>query len=462
MINHNGSMFIKKLKNVTAVRLIVSSFLFIVLIGAIILCFPICSRDHRFTNFVDALFTATSATCVTGLSVFDTFTHWNFFGQVIVILLIQIGGLGIISFTTGATLLIRGKLDFRDLQIAKEHTNGKVVDVYRLITTILLWTFICEGTGALLLSLRFVPDFGLRGLWMAVFTSISAYCNAGFDIMGFISPGTSFISYNKDIFVSLVISFLIVFGGLGFIVINDVGVCISKKFKNRKLKPRLKLHSFLVIMVTIFFLLIGTALFLIFEYNNTLFGMTFSQKLSASFFQSASTRTAGFFSLPISDQNNSTKILSIVLMFIGASPSSTGGGIKTTTFLVMLITIFSVLRGREDAIVLRHKVEKSTVYKALTIIILFLFLVSLFTVILSFIENSQSNLSLIYEVVSAFSTTGLSVGITSSLKDISKILLSIAMFIGRVGPISLVLSVTLHQKEKVSDKILPEAKILVG
>lgn len=453
---------IKRLKNVTAVRLIVSSFFFIILIGASLLCLPIFSRNRQATNFIDALFTATSATCVTGLNVFDTFTQWNFFGQFVIILLIQIGGLGIVSFTTGTTLLLRGKLDFRDLQIAKEHTSGKIIDVYRLIRTILIWTFACEGTGALLLALRFVPKFGLKGIWMAVFTAISAYCNAGFDIMGFIEPGTSFISYNKDIFVSLVIAFLIVFGGLGFIVVSDVSSCLSKKVKNLKSHPRLKVHSFLVIATTVFLLLIGTFLFLLFEYNNTLLGMNFAEKLSASFFQSASARTAGFFSLPIEPQLDSTKILTILLMFIGASPASTGGGAKTTTFLVMLITITSVLRGREDAIVLRHKVEKSTVYKALTLIILFLFLIGSLTILLAFIEQDKAMLSILYEVVSAFSTTGLSVGITPDLKTISKILLSVAMFIGRVGPISLVLSVTLYQKKRNSGKILPEAKIIVG
>lgn len=461
MFKYKG-IFINKLKRVTAVRLIVLSFLFIILIGALVLCMPICSRYHENTEFIDALFTATSATCVTGLTVFDTFSKWNFFGQLIVLLLIQVGGLGIISFTTGATLLLRGKLDFRDLQIAKEHTNGKVIDVYRLIRTILIWTFACEGIGALLLSLRFVSDFGLKGLWIAIFTAVSAYCNAGFDILGFISPGNSFIYYNKDIFVSLVISFLIIFGGLGFIVVNDISSCVAKKIKDKKLHPKLKVHSFVVIMTTISLLLLGTVLFFIFEYNNTLLNMNFIEKLTASFFQSTTLRTAGFFSLPVSHQLESTKVLSIILMFIGASPASTGGGVKTTTFLVMLITIFSVLRGKEDAIILRHKIEKATVYKALTIIILFLFLVGSFTIVLSIIEADKSMLSLLYEVVSAFSTTGISVGITSSLREISKVLLSFAMFIGRVGPVSLVLSITLQQRAKNKEKILPEAKIVVG
>lgn len=456
------SSFIKKLKKITAVRLIVSSFFLTIIIGALILCIPICSRDGESTNFVDALFTATSATCVTGLTVFDTFSKWSMLGQLVVLTLIQIGGLGIISFTTGATLLLRGKLDFRDLQIAKEHTNGKVIDVYSLIRTILIWTFACEGTGAFLLAIRFIPQYGLRGLWAAVFTSISAYCNAGFDVMGFINPGESLVYFNKDIFVSLVVAFLIVFGGLGFIVINDIGYCISKRFKNKKVRPKLKVHSYLVIITTLFLLFVGTIGFLLNENNNTLSGMNFIEKLVTSFFQSASARTAGFFSVPVGAQHDGTKVLSIILMFIGASPSSTGGGVKTTTFLVMLITIFSVLRGREDATILKHKIAKSTVYKALTIIILFLFLVGILTIALFFIEPEKEALSLLYEVVSAFSTTGLSVGITPQLKDISKVLLSIAMFIGRVGPISLILSVTLYQRAKNSEKILPEAKIVVG
>lgn len=452
----------KSLKDVSAVRLIVFSFLFIVIFGASILYMPFCSRGYSYTSFIDALFTATSATCVTGLVVFDTFTKWTIAGQIVIILLIQLGGLGIITFTTGATLLLRGKLDIRDLQIAKEHTNGKVLDVSKLIKVILIWTFACESIGALALAIRFVPEYGVYGIWQAVFTAISAYCNAGFEIMGFITPGESFTHYVSDPLVCVTISLLIISGGIGFIVISDIGSCISKKWKNNKSHPHLKLHSILVLIMTSILLVVGTVLFLLFEYDNTLKDLTFIEKINASFFQSASLRTAGFFSIPIGMLRDISKILSIVLMFIGASPASTGGGIKTTTFIIIIIVIISILKGREDAIVLRHKIAKSTVYKSIAIVGLSLFFVTSIVSAINVLEENIPLIDIVYEVVSAFSTTGLTVGITTSLSDISKILLSIAMFIGRVGPISLILAVTIKQQKRGSEKILPESQVVVG
>ncbi|MBR1779022.1 MAG: hypothetical protein IJ758_00760 [Clostridia bacterium] len=452
----------KTIKDISAIRLIVFSFLFIVLLGATILYMPFCARGTENTSFVDSLFTAASATCVTGLAVFDTFTKWNAIGQAVILLLIQLGGLGIITFTTGATMLLRGKLDIRDLQIAKEQTNGRVIEVSKLIQVILWWTLACESLGALLLSLRFVPRFGVYGIWQAIFSAVSAYCNAGFEILGFISPGKSFSAFVGDPLICLTISFLIISGGLGFIVISDLGVNFSKKIKHKNTKIKLKLHSILVLIITAFLLILGTVLFFIFENNNTLKGFSLREKIIAAFFQSTNLRTAGFFSVPIGSEYDVTKILSIILMFIGASPASTGGGIKTTTFLVIIIVIKSVLQGREDAIILKHKVPKSTVYKALSIVGLSLLFV---TVIISLVYIFESPIPLIdvtYEVVSAFSTTGLSTGLTPHLTDMSKLLLAFVMFVGRVGPISIILAVTLKQKKRGSEKILPDGQVVVG
>ena len=452
----------KTLKDISAVRLIVFSFLFIVLFGASILYMPFCSRGNEYVSFIDALFTATSATCVTGLVVFDTFSKWTAFGQVVILLLIQLGGLGIITFTTGATMLLRGKLDIRDLQIAKEHTNGRVIDVSKLIKVILIWTLTCESIGAVLLSIRFIPRFGIYGLWQAFFSAVSAYCNAGFEILGFLSPGQSFTSFASDPLVSLTISFLIISGGLGFIVISDIGANISKKFKHRDTRFKLNLHSILVLTITAFLLILGTLLFFIFENENTLKGLSLNGKIIASFFQATNLRTAGFFSVPIGLEHDVTKILSIILMFIGASPASTGGGIKTTTFLVIIIVIISVLRGREDAIISKHKIPKFTVYKALSIVGLSLFFVTIITSMVYVLERPIQLIDVTYEVVSAFSTTGLSTGITQDLTAASKLLLSFAMFIGRVGPISLILAVTLKQRKRGSEKVLPEGHVVVG
>lgn len=452
----------KTLKDVPAVRLIVLSFLVIVLSGASLLYMPFCSKIHEKTKFIDALFTATSATCVTGLAVFDTFSKWTFAGQFVILMLIQLGGLGIITFTTAGTLFLRGKLGFRDLQIATEHTNGRVIDISKLIKTILIWTFTCETLGSIALAIRFVPQFGTNGIWPAIFTAISAYCNAGFDVMGFLSPNTSFMYYSKDALVSITVSLLIIFGGLGFIVISDVGSCLYRKFKNIRSHKRLNVHTMLVLITTASLIVVGTTIFMTCEYNNTLKDMNFFEKIDASFFQTTSMRTAGFFSVPIDKQFDITKMMSILWMFIGASPSSTGGGIKTTTLVVIIIAVASVLKGREDAVVLKHKISKSTVYKALTIFILSFLIDAAIAIIIYFLESDKSFLSVSYEVVSALSTTGLSTGITPFLTTASKALLSLAMFTGRVGPISLILSVTMRQHRRGYERILPEGKIVVG
>ncbi|MDQ5983722.1 MAG: trk/ktr system potassium uptake protein [Eubacteriales bacterium SKADARSKE-1] len=462
MLKEMGDKAPKTIKDVPAVRLIVLSFLLVVLSGASLLYMPFCSKIHEKTKFIDALFTATSATCVTGLAVFDTFTKWTFAGQFVILLLIQLGGLGIITFTTAGTLFLRGKLGFRDLQIASEHTSGRVIDISNLIKTILIWTFTCETIGSILLAIRFVPQFGVQGIWPAIFTAISAYCNAGFDVMGFLAPGTSFMYYSKDALVSITISVLIIFGGLGFIVISDIGSCIYRKFKKIRSHKRLNVHTILVLITTASLIVVGTTLFMLCEQNNTLKDMTFFDKLDVSFFQTTSMRTAGFFSAPIDTQFDITKIMSIFWMFIGASPASTGGGIKTTTLAVIIIAVVGILKGQEDPVVLKHKISKSTIYKALTIVSLSFFLVTILTIMIFFFELDKSFLSILYEVVSAFSTTGLTTGITPFLSTASKALLSLAMFTGRVGPISLILSVTMKQHKRGYEKILPEGKIVVG
>lgn len=451
----------KSLKDMSPVRLIVTSFLVIIVLGTVLLYLPFSSRNMEPIPLIDAFFTATSATCVTGLSIFDTFSRWTFFGQIIIILLIQFGGLGIITFTTGFTLAFRRKLGLRDIQIAKEYTNGSVIDTPRLVITILVWSLICEGIGTALLAVRFIPKYGWFGLWISIFTAISAYCNAGFDIMGFIEPGSSFISYARDPLVSITISMLVILGGIGFIVISDLHSCVLKKNKN--LHSKLTIHSKLVIYMSLFLLALGTFLFLIFEYNNTLYGMNFFEKLNVSFFQSSVARTAGFFTVPLAREKDVTKMLTIVLMFIGASPSSTGGGIKTTTFIVILSTVFGVLKGNEDATLLKHRVEKFNVYKSITITVLALFIVSAVTTAMSVMESPKGIeiLDIIFEAVSAFATVGLTTGITPMLSFLSKILIITTMFIGRVGPISLILALTLRKERRIN-KVLPSSKIVVG
>ena len=454
----------KSLREMSPVRLIVSSFFAIIVLGAALLNLPIASRGTQQVSYIDAIFTATSATCVTGLTPFDTYTQWSAFGQVVILFLIQFGGLGIVTFTTGFTLFLRKKLGLRDMQIAKEYTSGSVLNLTRLIKTIIIYSLGCELLGALIFAARFIPQFGVaRGFWMSVFTAVSAYCNAGFDIMGFVNPGASFMDYAKDPLVSLTISFLVILGGLGFVVVSDVYSCLVKKVENIKNHPKLNLHSFIVILMSACLLAVGTLLFLFFEYDNTLAGISFLEKLNVSFFQSTVARTAGFFSVPIGQEKVLTKLLTIILMFIGASSASTGGGIKTTTLVVILATLRSVVKGHDDTVILRHKVEKSTVYKAFSLTMLALFLVAFVTAVVSLIEAQQNItvLDVTFETVSAFSTAGLTTGITSLLSVASKLLIMLMMFIGRVGPISFMFAVSL-KKSKNSAKVLPSSKIIVG
>lgn len=454
----------KTLKDMSPIRLIVSSFFAIIILGTSILYLPISSRNMQSVSFIDAMFTATSATCVTGLSPFDTYSQWSTFGQFVIMLLIQFGGLGIVTFTTGFTLFFRKKLGLRDMQVAKEYTSGSVLNLPRLIKTIIIWSLGCEVIGALLFAIRFIPQYGLlRGIWISIFTAISAYCNAGFDIMGFINPGSSFIEYATDPLVSLTASFLVILGGIGFVVISDIYSCITRKIENHKTHPKLNLHSFIVIIMSITLLILGTVLFMFFEYDKTLAGFNFLEKLNISFFQSTVARTAGFFSVPIAQEKALTKLLTIILMFIGASSASTGGGIKTTTFVVILATLRSVIKGYDDTVIFRHKVEKTTVYKAFSLTMLAFFLISIITAIITIAESPQDIpvLDVTFETVSAFATVGLTTGITSSLSILSKILVMLMMFIGRVGPISFIFSVSL-MKDKNSAKILPSSKIIVG
>lgn len=461
MISFGG--LIKKIKTFAPVRLIVSSFVLIIIIGTILLMLPVSARNGRATPFIDALFTSVSATCVTGLVVFDTWTHWNEFGQAVILLLIQVGGLGVITITTGFTLLVRRRLGLRDVQLAMENTSGNTLNIYHLVRTILAFTLSCEFVGALLLSIRFVPQFGSYGVWIAVFEAVSAYCNAGFDILGFRWKDGSLIGYTGDPLVSLVIAALIITGGLGFIVITDV---FNAKLKTRfeKKKPtHLSLHSTIVLLVSAVLLVLGTVLFLIMEYSNTLDGLNFLEKLNASFFQSASMRTAGFASVNVGAEHDITKVMTILLMFIGASPASTGGGIKTTTFVVLAATVISVIRGHEDTIILKRRIDKSVVYRALAIVTVAMLVVVFSTsVILLSSEDQIGAIDALFESVSAFGTVGLTTGITQILSPISKICLCLTMFIGRVGPVSLGLAIAGKKNSRKVAAVRPEGKVIVG
>lgn len=455
--------FLNKIKSSSPIRLIVSSFVVLMLLGGLLLKLPFSSADGVPKPFVDCLFTATSATCVTGLSICDTFTGWSYFGQAVILILIQCGGLGLLTFASAFTLLARKKLGLRDLQIVKEYTSGNITDIPKLIKTIIRMTFLCELVGAALLAVSFVPKFGSLGIWVSIFTAISAFCNAGFDLFGFIEPGQGMILFSNDIYVSVVIMLLIVIGGIGFLIIFDLEKQIKEKLSRKKNHIELSYHSKMVLITTAILILFGAVAFFVSEYSNTLSNHNLTQQINISFFHSISSRTAGFSAVDLAKTYDITKFITVILMFIGASPVSTGGGIKTTTIVVIFATVISVLRGKEETSFLKHKINQKVVNSAIAIAVISLTYILLITGIIAAIEHEQgiSMFNILLETTSAYSTTGLSASVTTSLEASSKIILIVTMLIGRVGPLSLFLSIS-GRKPNPNGKILPEGKVIVG
>ena len=456
--------FSEKIKEVTPVRLIAISFAVIIAFGTLFLLLPISSKSGS-VSFINALFTSTSATCVTGLTPFDTFSQWTVFGQVIILILIQLGGLGLLTFTTGFTLLLRGRLGLRDIQLVKEQTSSQAIHIRQLLKMIFTSTFLCEMVGAILLCIRFVPAYGPKGIWISVFLAVSSYCNAGFDILGFQGPSTSLINFQQDPLVLGTISLLIILGGLGYVVVNEIYTLATQRIHGEKKGfHNFSLHSKVVLITTFVLIVTGTIGFLLLDYDASLKNLNFGDKLLNAYFQAVSARTAGYNSIDIASENPLTQCFTIVLMFIGASPVSTGGGIKTTTFIVILCTVWSVFSGREETTVFKRRVDKSIVYRSLAISLTAMMVVLITTGIIMSAENHNpdiSTLDCLFEAVSAFGTVGVTTGITPHLSEISKLSIILTMFIGRVGPVSMALAFTMRGNKKPG-KILPEGRIIVG
>ncbi len=443
------------------VRLIVGSFVLVILTGALLLTLPLSSSAGAFTHPLDALFTATSSTCVTGLSVVDTTRHWSVFGQAVILVLIQIGGLGLSTFAIGFSLLIHKRLGIRELVLAKEASGGDMQEIVPLLKLMLGFTFLCEALGAGLLMLRFVPEYGVRGIWPSVFVSISAYCNAGFDILGFVPGNVSLTAFAGDPLVSLTISLLIAIGGLGFVVVHDIYRCkISPTFR-RKNRERLNFHTQVCLRGTLLLLGAGTLVFFISEYANTMKDLNLFEKLIASLFQSVNTRTAGFASVDIGATRDFSKAMSVGLMFIGGCPGSTAGGVKVSTVAVLITTLVCTIRGQEEAILLRHRFPTGVVFKAMTVVALGMGVTLIDAGIISALNPAVPFIDVLYEAASAFGTAGLSASLTPRLDTISRLILCVTMFIGRVGPLSFGLSILMRQKKRDSS-ILPEGRMLIG
>ena len=447
-----------KLLSLAPTKIIVLSFAILILGGTLLLMLPISSRDGMSIGFIDAFFTATSASCVTGLVIVDTYKHWTIFGQLVILTLIQVGGLGMVTLASFFSVLLGRKMSIRGMVLAQESMNHFSFEgILKLIRRVIFVTFAIELFGALLLSIRFIPMFGLKGFYFGVFHSISSFCNAGFDLMGALGKGdfTGLTQFNNEPVILYTIGLLIIVGGLGFVVWKDLYEYPQKK--------GLLLHTKVVLIVTGFLIFFGAIFFFIFEYNNpaTLGSLDVFGKINASIFQSITPRTAGFNTLALNDMNEISKFFTIILMFIGAAPGSTAGGIKVTTFGVILFAIFSQIAGSEDTIILKRRVPHYIVNKALAITGLSMSLVLVVTTLVLAIEK-EPFLNVLYEVTSAFGTVGLTTGITPSLHPISKLLLSLTMFLGRVGPVTFAIALTLRSHKNNTDMIYPEGKIIVG
>lgn len=448
-----------KLKPMKPMRTIVLSFLLVISVGTLLLSLPISSRTRECTPFVESFFTATSATCVTGLVVYDTYTHWSLFGQVIILLMIQIGGLGLVTFTSFFNFIIGRKLGLRSIQLASENANSTgFTDVKALVSAIFKISVFFETIGAILLMSVFVPKYGPRGIFISFFLSVSAFCNAGFDILGSEGEYISLMNYADNPIVMLTIMGLIICGGLGFVVWYDI---INYR-KNKKLI----LHSKVVLTATAILILSGAVLVLILEWSNpsTMAGDSVGKKIWEAFFQSITFRTAGFNTIDIARMHSSTKLVGIIYMFIGAAPGSTGGGIKISTITVIIMTVVSVIRNNPDTVIHGRRIDKDTVYKSLSILMLSMTAV-IFTSCFIYFNNAETGLQGIdaaFESVSAFATVGLSAGATALTNEISRLILSFVMFIGRVGPVSLALSLAIGLDARNKNQVIPEGKVIVG
>lgn len=424
---------LKLAKKISTTRLIALSFLIVILTGSVLLCLPVSSQNGEWTNFIDALFTATSATCVTGLVVFDTYTHWSLFGQLVILVMIQIGGIGLMTIIIMVFIFLKRKISLHERLILMQSAGTvRISGMVKLVKRIVTGTLICEGAGALLLAVRFIPQMGfLLGVYYAVFHSVSAFCNAGFDLMGKYEPFSSLTAYETDPLVSIVIMLLIIVGGIGFLVWDEI-IRYGYHFK------KYSLHAKIVLSTTLFLIVVGTLGIFWLEYDGGLTGLSFGDKLLSSAFMSVTTRTAGFNTMDLSSLGEAGSLFSMVLMFIGGSPGSTAGGIKTSTLAVVFFAMISMSRGQKQVTLFKRTLGADIVKQASVIIIIYLTGILTATVLICHLEP-YSLTDVLFETISAAATVGLSRGLTPSLGSVSHIILAFLMFAGRIGGLSMML-----------------------
>ena len=440
-----------KKRRLSSTQIIVLGFLGAIFAGTLFLMIPAATAEGEHTSFLTALFTATTSICVTGLVVVDTFSHWSFLGQLIILLLIQIGGFGVITLYSSIMMMLKKSFTLRTRLLIQDYYNlDSIQGLIRFLIKVIKGSFFVEGLGVILYSFMFIPRFGFfKGLWVSIFNAVSAFCNAGMDVIG----NCSLIEYQTNVPMNLITIFLIVSGGLGYVVWFDCIENIKKTFKHKySLKTfwrRLGEHSKLVISLTLFFLISGTVLILTFEWNNpeTIGNLSFGNKLLTSFFQSVTFRTAGFATIPQESLTPSTCLVGCIYMFIGGSPVGTAGGVKTVTVFVVLLNVMSFIRNRTEPVVFSRSISEKLINKANAIVISNLLL----TIVLIVALMQTCSVPLIdaaYEIFSATGTVGLSRALTSSLNVPGMIIVMIGMYAGRIGPISMALFFNTSRSEK--------------
>lgn len=417
-------------------QIILFSFAVVILMGSIILSLPISSADGEAVPYLDALFTATTSTCVTGLVTVPTYSTWSLFGQIVILILIQIGGLGVVTIISGIMLLFHRKLGMGDRLLIQDSFNLNTMSgLVRFVKKVLFGTLIIEGVGALLYMLVFIPEYGVRGIWISVFNSVSAFCNAGIDIFA----DDSLCHFATNPLINIVTSLLIILGGLGYIVWWDIiRVIMDRNSKKKRIFRHLTLHSKIAIVMAVILIFGGALLILALEYNNpqTIENMSFVDKVQVALFQSVTTRTAGFASVPQENLTDATAAVCLLLMMIGGSPVGTAGGVKTVTMAVLIGSAYASIRNKKNATMFGRAVSEESVRKSIAVIASFL-TVCFISSILLLMTQDMSFLDAIYETVSATATVGLSRGMTASLNDFGKLVIIVTMYFGRVGPITL-------------------------
>lgn len=440
--------------SMTPVRAVSLTFLAVIFTGALLLTLPFAARNGQSTNFIDALFTASSATCVTGLTVVDTYTHWTLFGQIVILCLIQIGGLGFMTIFTMISLALKRNIMIRERKILMQSTGAEHMGgIIRLIKRILRGTIFFELLGTLLLAIRFCGDFGfVKGLYMSLFHAVSAFCNAGFDILGVLWPGASLIPYRSDWLVMCTIMGLITIGGLGFLVWSDI---VKFRFNIKKFS----LHSKIVITTSVLLVVVSTLLFLLLENAHTLKGMSAGDKLLNAMFMAVTPRTAGFYAVDYGQMSESGSLLTMLLMFIGGSSGSTAGGIKTTTFAVLLLAMYTMIRNRDSVCCFKRKIQSGVVALATSVAFIYLTVNIVSAGILCALQDFTVREAL-FEVISATGTVGLTCGITPDLHPFSKCLVSFLMYGGRVGLLSL--AIGLGEQKRTLTSARPVESVMIG